>query len=70
MLGIIFSSPVIRATLSEPTFETHLSYTSLANNRNGNQKYHYQTPTFSIAINVFPVFVGRVKQQFYLRSFP
>ena len=33
--GIIFSSPVIRATFSAPTLFTHLSKISLANNLNG-----------------------------------
>ena len=34
-LGIIFSSPVIRATFSEPTLFTHLSKISLANSLRG-----------------------------------
>ena len=34
--GMIFSSPVIRATFERSIFSITLSYTSLANNLNGN----------------------------------
>ena len=57
--GIIFSSPVIKATLSTAIFLITLSYTSLANNLKGNPIIPLSKDNIvSMARWVFPVLVG------------
>ena len=57
--GIIFSSPVIRATFSFPTYSTHLSKISLANYLSGKPMMPLAYSSIvSTARCVFPVFVG------------
>ena len=57
--GIIFSSPVIKATLDGWHFFITLSYTSLANNLKGKPIIPESNESIvSIAKKVFPVLVG------------